>query len=146
MIWPLSSLMVISRPSFLLDFSSMAWPARPPRTAPTTAPAVEPVTRVQANAERVVQQVRAAVAAELHRGAPTLATVARRLATSARTLQRRLDAQGQRFQEIVEATRFELARRYLAVDDVTVPGAQRLPLHALAEWAQTAVVQARVEV
>jgi AraC-like DNA-binding protein len=64
--------------------------------------------------EGVVQQVRAAVAAELHRGAPTLATVARRLATSARTLQRRLDAQGQRFQSIVEATRFELARRYLA--------------------------------
>jgi len=39
-----------------------------------------------------------------------------------------------------------LARRYLAVDDVAVPGAQRLPLHALAEWAQTAVAQARVEV
>jgi CRISPR system Cascade subunit CasC len=39
-----------------------------------------------------------------------------------------------------------LARRYLAVDDVTVPGAQRLPLSALADWAQTAVVQASVEV
>lgn len=39
-----------------------------------------------------------------------------------------------------------LARRYLAVDDVVVPGAQRLPLHALADWAQTAVAQARVEV
>lgn len=39
-----------------------------------------------------------------------------------------------------------LARRYLAVDDVTVPGAQRLPLNALADWAQTAVVQASVEV
>lgn len=39
-----------------------------------------------------------------------------------------------------------LARRYLSVDDVSVPGAQRLPLHALAEWAQTAVAQARVEV
>lgn len=39
-----------------------------------------------------------------------------------------------------------LARRYLAVDDVAVPGAQRLPLHALADWAQTAVAQARVEV
>lgn len=38
-----------------------------------------------------------------------------------------------------------LIRRYLAVDDVAVPGAQRLPLHALAEWAQTAVAQARVE-
>ncbi len=39
-----------------------------------------------------------------------------------------------------------LARRYLAVDDVAVPGAQRLPLHALAEWAQTAVTQAHAEV
>jgi CRISPR system Cascade subunit CasC len=38
-----------------------------------------------------------------------------------------------------------LARRYLAVDDVAVPGAQRLPLNALADWAQTAVTQARAE-
>ncbi len=38
-----------------------------------------------------------------------------------------------------------LARRFLAVDDVTVPGAQRLPLQALAAWAQTAVVNASVE-
>lgn len=38
-----------------------------------------------------------------------------------------------------------LARRYLAVDDVAVPGAQRLPLQALAEWAQSAVTQAQAE-
>ena len=38
-----------------------------------------------------------------------------------------------------------LARRFLAVDDVSVPGAQRLPLNALAEWAQAAVTQARAE-
>lgn len=38
-----------------------------------------------------------------------------------------------------------LARRFLAVDDVTIPGAQRLPLKGLAEWAQTAVMQASVE-
>lgn len=35
-----------------------------------------------------------------------------------------------------------LERRYLAVDDVQVPGAQRLPLNALAEWVQTAVIRA----
>lgn len=35
-----------------------------------------------------------------------------------------------------------LARRYLAVDvDATVPGAQRMNLHELAQWAQNAVVQ-----
>lgn len=38
-----------------------------------------------------------------------------------------------------------LARRYLAVDDVVVPGAQRLPLKTLAEWTQAAVTQASVE-
>lgn len=37
------------------------------------------------------------------------------------------------------------ARRYLAVDDVEVPGAQRLPLQALVQWAQAAVTQAKAE-
>lgn len=44
-----------------------------------------------------------------------------------------------------EAYGAPLSRRYLAVDDVQVPGAQRLPLKALAEWAQSAVTQAVVE-
>ncbi|WP_038213686.1 type I-E CRISPR-associated protein Cas7/Cse4/CasC [Xenophilus azovorans] len=35
-----------------------------------------------------------------------------------------------------------LSRRYLSVDDVQVPGAERLPLKALAEWAQAAVTRA----
>lgn len=35
-----------------------------------------------------------------------------------------------------------LSRRYLAVDDVSVPGAERLPLTALAEWAQAVVTHA----
>ena len=39
-----------------------------------------------------------------------------------------------------------LARRFLAVDDVAVPGAQRLSLKELADWAHHAVVQAQVEV
>lgn len=37
-----------------------------------------------------------------------------------------------------------LVRRYLAVDDVTVPGADRLTLNALAEWAQAAITRAEV--
>lgn len=45
-----------------------------------------------------------------------------------------------------EAYGAPLARRYLAVDDVSVPGAARLPLKGLAEWARAAVVQAHVEV
>ena len=39
-----------------------------------------------------------------------------------------------------------LARRFLAVDDVAVPGAQRLSLKELADWAHNAVVQAQAEV
>ena len=39
-----------------------------------------------------------------------------------------------------------LARRFLAVDEVSVPGAQQLPLKDLAAWAQQAVTQAAVEV
>lgn len=39
-----------------------------------------------------------------------------------------------------------LARRYLSVDEVSVPGAQRLPLNALAQWARAAVEQASAEV
>lgn len=35
-----------------------------------------------------------------------------------------------------------LSRRYLSVDDVQVPGAERLALKALAEWAQAAVARA----
>lgn len=38
-----------------------------------------------------------------------------------------------------------LARRFLAVDDVAIPDAQRLSLTALADWARDAVVQAQVE-
>lgn len=37
------------------------------------------------------------------------------------------------------------ARRFLAVDDVAVPGAQRLPLHELTVWTRAAVEQARAE-
>ncbi|MDO4968688.1 MAG: type I-E CRISPR-associated protein Cas7/Cse4/CasC [Comamonadaceae bacterium] len=39
-----------------------------------------------------------------------------------------------------------LARRYLSVDEVSVPGAQRLPLNALAQWVRAAVEQASAEV
>jgi len=38
-----------------------------------------------------------------------------------------------------------LARRYLALDDVQVPGAQRLPLAQLGEWMKTAIIEAAVE-
>lgn len=39
-----------------------------------------------------------------------------------------------------------LARRFLAIDDVSIPGAQRLPLNALADWARSVVTLASAEV
>ncbi|MFA5522411.1 MAG: type I-E CRISPR-associated protein Cas7/Cse4/CasC [Castellaniella sp.] len=38
-----------------------------------------------------------------------------------------------------------LARRFLATDEVSIPGAERLSLQALSEWARNSVVQAQAE-
>src|SRR5262249_46052974 len=54
-------------------------------------------------------EVRHAVAAELGAGEPSVARVARRLGVSARTLQRRLGAEGLSFRELVDALRHTLA-------------------------------------
>ena len=73
----------------------------------------------QALAKREVQptspldQARAIIAEELARGAPTIEVVARRMATSTRTLRRRLDDSGTSFRELLDATRAELARTYV---------------------------------
>ena len=58
-------------------------------------------------------RVRELVFAELSRGNLTMDTVARKLGMSVATLRRRLEEEGARFSEIVEALREELARQYL---------------------------------
>ena len=64
----------------------------------------------------LAREVRLAAEAALVRGHCTLAATARVLGTSARTLQRRLQAEGTSFGELVEALRRELAEAYLAQD------------------------------
>lgn len=59
-------------------------------------------------------QIRAILGEELARGIPSAAIVARRLTTSERTLRRRLDEEGTSFRELVDATRAQLARGYVA--------------------------------
>jgi AraC-like DNA-binding protein len=66
----------------------------------------------------VVGRVREAIQAELHGGHPDLETIARQLAMSPRTLQRRLQAHGVAFNDVVDEMRFEAAKSYLAQGDI----------------------------
>jgi AraC-like DNA-binding protein len=59
-------------------------------------------------------RVAMAIGLDLQRGAVSLASVARELAVGARTLQRRLAAEGLTFRAVVDDARRELARQYLA--------------------------------
>jgi AraC-like DNA-binding protein len=70
------------------------------------------------NANDIVAQVRKAIEAELRGGDPKLETVARQLAMSPRTLQRRLRDQGVMFNDILDEMRFRAAKSYLAQRDV----------------------------
>ncbi len=64
--------------------------------------------------ENIGDQVRRVIQEELRGGEPSMEQIARRLATTSSTLRRRLSAEGQSFRELLERTRLELARAYLA--------------------------------
>lgn len=65
-------------------------------------------------ADRVVSaQVSRLLAEELQGGDPTLPRVARKLAMSPRTLQRRLDLEGTSFVDVLDTTRRHFAQKYL---------------------------------
>jgi AraC-like DNA-binding protein len=66
----------------------------------------------------IVSRVRAAIEAELRGGNPTLESIAKRLAMSARTLQRRLRSEGAGFNDVLDAMRFRAAKSYLAQRDI----------------------------
>ena len=65
-------------------------------------------------------RTRIAIAAELPGREPKIAGAARRLGTSARTLQRRLAAEGSSFARLVDAVRRERAEAFLRSGDVSV--------------------------
>jgi AraC-like DNA-binding protein len=65
-----------------------------------------------------VGRVREALDAELRGGDPTLESVARRLAMSPRTLQRRLSDRGVLFSRMLDEMRFRAAKTYLAPGDI----------------------------
>jgi AraC-like DNA-binding protein len=102
--------------------------------------------------ESTAGRVRAALLELLPAGQPTAAEVARRLALSGRTLQRRLADEGTTFQAVLDRTRLALARHYLARPDVTVTEVAFLLgydepssfYRAFHRWSGTTPQQARV--
>lgn len=59
------------------------------------------------------QRIREIVAEELQKGVPSLEEIARKMATSERTLRRRLEESGTSFRALLDETRAELARSYV---------------------------------
>jgi AraC-like DNA-binding protein len=70
------------------------------------------------SADVIVTRVRKAIEVELRGGEPKIDTIARKLAMSPRTLQRRLRDQGLVFNDILDEMRFLAAKSYLAQRDV----------------------------
>jgi AraC-like DNA-binding protein len=70
-------------------------------------------------AASTAERVRAALLETLPAGDHTMATVAHHLATSPRTLQRQLQAEGTTFQTVLTGTREHLARHYLTHSAMT---------------------------
>lgn len=66
----------------------------------------------------IVKSVGQAIEEELRGGSPQLESVAKRLAMSPRTLQRRLRERGVLFNDLLDAARFRAAKTYLAQRDV----------------------------
>jgi AraC-like DNA-binding protein len=68
----------------------------------------------------LLTDVRAAIRSALDDGQPELATVAKTLGTSARTLQRRLGEERTTFQAVVDGVREELARSLIANEKLSL--------------------------
>jgi AraC-like DNA-binding protein len=70
----------------------------------------------------MVKRVRAALNEAIPSGQVTMEAIAGRLALSKRTLQRRIEAEGTSYQQILKETRLSLAHHYLA--NTTLPAAE----------------------
>jgi AraC-like DNA-binding protein len=71
-------------------------------------------------ATTLVTDVQRKIAGSIQNGTPTLAEVAKQLATSTRTLRRRLGDEGHTFAQLVQTTRCSLAKRHLEEDRLTL--------------------------
>ncbi len=73
-----------------------------------------------ASGQSVTERVRALVVDMLREGEPSQADVAKKLAMSPRTLQRRLEDESRTFGDVLESVRRELAARYLADQELAI--------------------------
>lgn len=111
-------------PEAALVFTRASWDAPARMKDPALFELLERHARALAEdapgSDDLASRVRAAIAADLPGREPTIASVARRLATSARTLQRRLAAEGSSFARLVDAVRRQRAEAFLRAGDVSV--------------------------
>jgi AraC-like DNA-binding protein len=109
-------------PEAALVFTRASWDAPARMKDPALSALLERHARalVEGASGDLASRVRAAIAADLPGREPTIAATARRLATSARTLQRRLAAEGSSFARLVDAVRRERAEAFLRAGDVSV--------------------------
>lgn len=78
-------------------------------------PQLEAALRDNLRPQTLLEQVKALLQSRLAGQAPAMPEIARELNMSARTLQRRLAAEGAGFQQLLDAVRREMARQYLTV-------------------------------
>jgi AraC-like DNA-binding protein len=71
--------------------------------------------------ESITERVRALLITELASGHPGILHIAKQLRMSARTLGRRLEAEGTTFSELLDSLRHSLATRYLREHDMAIP-------------------------
>lgn len=110
--------LVFGAPDAAFVFDRATWSARLPsgdaRLRATLERHADDLLDEQRSRGETTRSVRAVLAHELSAGEPTIQVVAKKLASSARTLQRQLAAEGTSYQEVLDALRAELAKRHLA--------------------------------
>jgi AraC-like DNA-binding protein len=102
------------------EFIERQVPAADPRLCQILQRYLEHVLPDMPREDEVVSSVRKAIAETMHEGDPTIARVAKKLALSPRTLERRLKERGTRFKKLMDDTRRRFAIDYLKDGDHTL--------------------------
>ncbi len=106
------------QPSAAIVLSRATWEMRSPRANSRLHEVLlmhaEELLRETNKQASLVQRVRAELVGELRGGDPTVQRIARKLAVTPRTLQRRLAEEGTTFVAILDSVRAELSTRYLS--------------------------------